>query len=212
MHEKMAIEAVIFDMDGVLIDARDWHFEALNEALRIFGEEITLIDHEGVFNGLPTKVKLQMLVEENRINSGLTHIIEAVKQERTLRTAANLCFPRVEHLIMLAELKRRQIRVGVATNSIRKSAVTMLGYGGVLDYLDTLVSNEDVAVGKPSPDIYIKACQNLSVNPRNTLVVEDKPIGVKAAMDSGCHVLQVEGPEFLDLALVDSKIYEVIDG
>jgi beta-phosphoglucomutase-like phosphatase (HAD superfamily) len=100
-------EAVIFDMDGVLIDAREWHYEALNEALGIFGESISYEEHLGRFDGLPTKVKLRMLREDGRIAEPLIQIIEAVKQERTLRAAARLCFPRIEHLIMLSELRRR---------------------------------------------------------------------------------------------------------
>ena len=55
------IKAVLFDMDGVLIDAKDWHYEALNKALGLFGMEINRYDHLNTFDGLPTKVKLQML-------------------------------------------------------------------------------------------------------------------------------------------------------
>ena len=55
------IKAVIFDMDGVLIDAKDWHYEALNKALRLFGLEITRSEHETTYDGLPTKDKLEIL-------------------------------------------------------------------------------------------------------------------------------------------------------
>ena len=55
----MTIKAVLFDMDGVLIDARDWHYEALNKALAIFGMEINRYDHLVTYDGLPTKKKLE---------------------------------------------------------------------------------------------------------------------------------------------------------
>ena len=55
------IKAVLFDMDGVLIDAKDWHYEALNKALKLFGIEINRYDHLTTFDGLPTKVKLDLL-------------------------------------------------------------------------------------------------------------------------------------------------------
>ena len=60
----MKIQAIIFDMDGVLIDARDWHYEALNRALKIFGFEISRQDHLEHFDGLPTKAKLNLLSQD----------------------------------------------------------------------------------------------------------------------------------------------------
>jgi HAD superfamily hydrolase (TIGR01509 family) len=196
--------AVVFDMDGVLIDARDWHFEALNDALRIFGEEISLEDHLNRFDGLPTKIKLRMLEEEGRIPSGLGSQIEAVKQERTLRAAAKLCFPNLEHLILLAELKREGYKVGVATNSIRSSASAMLSFAGVIELLDVLVTNEDVEKAKPDPAIYLKACESLGLNPSQVLVFEDNQYGIAAAKAAGCDVVEVENPQQLNLPFVES--------
>jgi phosphoglycolate phosphatase-like HAD superfamily hydrolase len=71
----MKINTVIFDMDGVLVDARDWHYESLNSALEIFGAAIPYSEHLERFDGLPTKAKLSMLVEEGRIPKKLTHTI-----------------------------------------------------------------------------------------------------------------------------------------
>jgi HAD superfamily hydrolase (TIGR01509 family) len=196
--------AVVFDMDGVLIDARDWHFEALNDALRIFGEEISMDDHLNRFDGLPTKIKLRMLEEEGRIPSGLGPQIEAVKQERTLRAAAKLCFPNLEHLILLAELKREGYKVGVATNSIRSSASAMLSFAGVIELLDVLVTNEDVERAKPDPAIYLRACESLGLNPSQVLVFEDNQYGIAAAKAAGCDVVEVENPQQLNLPFVES--------
>lgn len=197
---------VIFDMDGVLIDARDWHFEALNESLRIFGEEITYEEHLGEFDGLPTKVKLQMLEAQGRIPSGLFDTISSVKQERTLRAAAKMCFPRVEHLILIGELKRRGLKVGVATNSIRSTASAMLEFAGLLDLLDVLVTNEDVSYPKPSPEIYQLACDRLSISPDGVLVFEDNHYGIAAAQKAGCDVVHVEDPNQLNLSFVESGL------
>lgn len=122
-----AIEAVIFDVDGALIDARDWHFRALNEGLEIFDAAISNQEHLNKFNGLPTSVKLEKLTEEGRLSKHVQGIVNSVEQERTLREAASLCFPRLEHLLLMTWLKRRSLRVGVVTNSIRHTASTMLG-------------------------------------------------------------------------------------
>ena len=82
------MKAIVFDMDGVLIDAREWHHRALNEALEVFNVSINLQEHNDRFDGLPTSVKLNMLSSEGRIPRHLHQIINEIKQERTLRVAA----------------------------------------------------------------------------------------------------------------------------
>ena len=194
---------VIFDMDGVLIDARDWHYRALNEALGIFGVEISRDEHLARFNGLPTKVKLQALSSEGRLPRHLHGPIEAIKQERTLREAAKLCFPRVEHLLLISWLKAQGCKIGVATNSVRKTSEMMLQFAGILGSLDLLLTNEDVQRAKPHPDIYLQACEALGAPPAETLVIEDHPYGVQAAESAGCAVVQVQGVEDVNVALIE---------
>jgi len=197
------VEAVVFDMDGVLVDARDWHFRALNEALAIFDAEISYEDHLSRFNGLPTSVKLETLSQEGRLPKHVHGIVSAVKQERTLREAATLCFPRIEHLLMMAWLRERSLKVGVATNSIRHTSVTMLGFAGILNSLDVLVTNEDVESPKPAPDIYLSAAFSLGVEARHVLVVEDHEVGVTAATAAGCQVVQVSGVQDVGVPLLE---------
>lgn len=196
--------AVVFDMDGVLIDARDWHYRALNEALAVFDAEISMDDHLSRFNGLPTRVKLSMLTDEGRLPAHLHHVVEQVKQERTLREAARLCFPRVEHLLLLGWLRQMGCKLGVATNSVRATSTAMLEFAGILPRLDVLVTNEDIARAKPAPDIYALACELLGVAPEDTLVIEDHPYGVTAAEAAGCRVVQVTGVEDVSTALVET--------
>ena len=77
------IKAILFDMDGVLIDAKDWHYEALNKALGLFGVGISRYDHLHTFDGLPTKVKLEMLEEQYYLPKELHSFINEVKQKYT---------------------------------------------------------------------------------------------------------------------------------
>ena len=202
----MNFKAVIFDMDGVLIDARDWHYRALNRGLQIFGAEITYEEHLKRFNGLPTRVKLSMLVEEGRIPELAKDYIEAVKQTWTLREAANSCFPKIEHLILFGILKSAGLKLGVATNSIRETSSAMLGYAGLLSQLDVLVTNEDVLKPKPSPDIYSLTARRLGVEPSECLVIEDHEYGIAAAESAGCQTIKVFGPDEVDADLVLNRL------
>lgn len=199
-------QAVVFDMDGVLIDAKDWHYRALNSALEIFGAEISYEDHLARFDGLPTRVKLAMLSDEGRLPRHVHHLINTIKQERTLREAAALCFPRIEHLLLLSWLRQQGLKIAVATNSVRHTASTMLGFAGLLDSIECLVTNEDVKNAKPSPDIYLKTASLLGVRPSSVLVVEDHPHGIAAATAAGCTVIQVSGVSEVNVDLLESAL------
>ena len=91
------IKAVIFDMDGVLIDAKDWHYEALNKALRLFGYEITRPEHEITYDGLPTRDKLNILSREKGLPRSLHDFINELKQQYTMEMVNNLCRPMFHH-------------------------------------------------------------------------------------------------------------------
>jgi HAD superfamily hydrolase (TIGR01509 family) len=202
MALKSQFKAILFDMDGVLVDAREWHFQALNEALIPFGYAITEADHLNRFNGLSTRSKLRILTEEFDFPVSLHNVVEVVKQERTLRIASQLCFPNVQHQILLSRLTQKKIPLGVVTNSIKKSAVSLLSYAQLLDFLDVLITNQDVEKQKPDPECYILACKKLNVNPHETIVIEDGEYGLRAAKAAGCHVIQVDSPNDVSLELI----------
>jgi HAD superfamily hydrolase (TIGR01509 family) len=186
--------AVLFDLDGVLVDATEWHYEALNMALRdVSGTEIRRREHLAVFNGLPTRVKLARLVSEGRVREGDVSEIVRRKQEATVRVIREQCRPDPSKVVLLQGLARH-FRVGCVTNSIRATAELMLEKADLLTFMETIVSNEDATRPKPAPDGYIIAMYQLRALPGRTLIVEDSPFGVQAARDSGGHVLAVAGP------------------
>lgn len=202
-------KAVLFDMDGVLIDARDWHYEALNESLRIFGVEISRSDHLSRFNGLSTRKKLEMLTSDGVIPYELHEAIQSIKQDRTLRIAAQKCFPIVSHQVLITRLKVLGIKVGLVTNSIRKSSEFMLEYAGLLKFMDVVVTNEDVIEGKPNPAGYLLAMQKLQVLSSETIVIEDGEYGILAAEAAGASVIKVSDPFEVSLELLLPIIKEL---
>lgn len=185
------IKAVIFDMDGVLIDAKEWHYEALNRALNHFGYNISRYDHLVTFDGLPTRKKLQMLSRETGLPVSLHGFLNELKQIYTTEIVYARCKPVFQHEYALARLRAGGYKLAVASNSIRNSIDLMMQRSNLRPYLDAVVSHEDVPAGKPHPDIYIKTMTLLDVKPEETLVVEDNDHGIAAARAAGTHVMVV---------------------
>jgi beta-phosphoglucomutase len=202
------IDTVLFDMDGVLIDATEWHYDALNEALEIFGFSISRDEHLTRFNGMTTRKKLEILSLERGLPKELHETISEVKQDRTLRIAANKCFPTAAHLILLSTLKNRGLKLGVVTNSIRMTTDFMLQYSGVSKFLDMTVTNEDVAQPKPKPDGYLLAMKSLGTISKNTVVVEDGVHGIEAAKAAGARVVEVKDPSEVSLEILEHILGE----
>lgn len=185
------IKAVIFDMDGVLIDAKEWHYEALNQALKIFGMEISRYDHLVTFDGLPTKKKLEMLTLERGLPRELHGLLNDLKQQYTMKMVHTLCRPRFVHQYALSKLKGMGMKVAVCSNSIHDTIDVIMHKADLIRHLDFFLSNQDVKNGKPDPEIYNKAIGMLGLDATECLIVEDNPNGILAAQRSGAHVMQV---------------------
>ena len=185
------IKAILFDMDGVLIEAKDWHYEALNEALKLFGSEISLYDHLVTFDGLPTKDKLNMLTSVGKLPKELHPIINKMKQKHTMRMILNKCKPLFAHQYALSKLHSEGYKMAVCSNSIRKSVEVMIQQAGLDKYFEFYVSNEDVSRGKPDPEMYSKAMGKMNLKPEECLILEDNENGIKAAKASGGHLLKI---------------------
>lgn len=187
------IKAVIFDMDGVLIDAKEWHYEALNRALALFGHTISRYDHLVTFDGLPTRKKLEMLTREQGLPPALHGLVNELKQRYTLEIVHASCRPYFPHEYAVSRLKAAGYRLGVASNAVRASVELMIGKAALAGYFDLLVSNLDVARPKPDPEIYLHAAARLGLATAECLVVEDNHHGITAAETAGAHVMAVGG-------------------
>lgn len=185
------IKAILFDMDGVLIEAKDWHYEALNEALRLFGHEISRQEHLTTFDGLPTRDKLNLISETSFLPVSLHGFVNEMKQHYTKTQIELKCKPLFQHEYALSKLKNEGYKIAVCSNSIRASIDNMMEKAALTQYLDLIMSNEDVTKGKPNPEIYTTAMQRLGVLPEECLILEDNKNGIAAAKASGGNLLQI---------------------
>lgn len=186
------IKAVLFDLDGVLIDAKNIHYEALNRAL---GEKyaITEKEHLSIFDGKKTKEKLELLTSLKGLPRELHDEVHQTKQKETSELVAELeAIPEITALF--EALKTEGYQLGVCTNSIRNTVEIALKAIDLSEYCSIIVSNEDVLNSKPHPEMYWKAMSFLGVQPEETLIIEDSPTGLLAAHRSGAHYMRVKDP------------------
>ncbi len=185
------IKAVLFDMDGVLVDAKEWHYDALNKALALFGIQINRYDHLSSFDGLPTKVKLQKLSKQIYLPEQLHSIINDIKQLYTVEMIYQRCHPMFHHEYALSKLHSEGYKIAVCSNSARKTIELMMEKAELMPYIDMIVSNEDVINSKPDPEMYNTTISRFGLKPDECIVVEDNPNGIQAGKASGAHVLEV---------------------
>jgi beta-phosphoglucomutase len=204
----MPIKAILFDMDGVLIDARDWHYEALNESLAHFGYTISRESHLSTFDGLPTKKKLNILSQSLGLPVGLHALINSLKQKYTIQYSYNHCRPQFNHRQALSKLSN-QYKIAVCSNSIRATIDTMMELSKLSPFIDLIVSNQDVSHSKPHPEMYLNAMHKLQLQPDECLIVEDNEHGIQAALASGGHLLRVANPVDVTLKRIELRIAEI---
>ena len=200
------IKAILFDMDGVLIDAKDWHYQAFNKALKHFGFYISRESHLSTFDGLPTRQKLHMLTDSIDLPSGLHEILNDLKQIYTLELSHLKCKPTFNHQYALSRLKSDGYKLAVCSNSVKQTVDLLMSLSSLDQYLDLMISNEDVTNGKPDPEMYIKAMKALKVNPNECLILEDNENGIQAAVASGGHLMKIGLPSEVTFKNIQSCI------
>ncbi len=206
---SVTIKAVIFDMDGVLIEAKDWHYDALNRALSLFGMEISRYDHLVTYDGLPTTKKLEMLSIERGLPVDLHQFINEMKQQYTMEIVHARCKPRFYHEYALSKLKLDGYKMAVCSNSIRNTVEVMLRKASLIDYMEFLISTQDVLYPKPHSQMYDSAISRLGITPKECLILEDNENGLKAAIASGAHVLKVKMVEDVNYQNITAEIARI---
>jgi beta-phosphoglucomutase-like phosphatase (HAD superfamily) len=203
------IKAILFDMDGVLIDAKEWHYDSLNKALGLFGNQISRYDHLITFDGLPTKKKLEMLSLESEFPKCLHTFVNDLKQVYTMEIVYSKCKPFFQHQYALSKLKDDGYRLAVCSNSVRNTIDIMMQKSDLAPYLEFYLSNQDVVHGKPNPEIYNKGIKKMGLKANECLIVEDNENGIKAALSSGAHLLKVEDVNDVTYFNIINRIKEI---
>jgi beta-phosphoglucomutase-like phosphatase (HAD superfamily)/dTDP-glucose pyrophosphorylase len=187
------MKLIIFDLDGVLVEAKTIHFDALNEALGT-KYAIEWNEHLSKYDGLKTNQKLEMLTKEKGLPIELYKQVWDEKQRLTLKKLSDLK-PSAQLQVCISLLVDEGYKIACCSNSIRKTVLTVLSKLGIIEYFDLILSNEDVKNSKPHPEIYWKAISMMGCLPEETLIVEDSPFGLLAASRSKSHVMRVESPK-----------------
>ena len=196
----MKIKLVIFDLDGVLVDSRDMHYEALNRAIADVAPTyvISREEHLSTFDGLSTTKKLALLSERG-LDPNLHKMIWEKKQAYTNAIISTEYVVDERICRILRELKEDGYILYVASNSIHSTVKTILLRKGFMEFIDYFASNQNVKLPKPNPEIYFHCMTHAGVSVQETLIIEDSHIGRKAAIGSGAYLLPVENS--LDLTL-----------
>jgi HAD superfamily hydrolase (TIGR01509 family) len=201
---------IIFDLDGVLINSRELHYESLNQALLQVGQQYVIgrEEHLSTYDGLNTTAKLELLAKNKGLPRDLFDDVWKSKQEMTFELIKR--FPKDTKLIDICQkLKQLNYNIAVATNSIRETAKLALMSIGIMEYVELWVTNQDVFRAKPYPEMYWKCMSTVGALPKHTIIVEDSHIGRQGALDSGAHLCPVEDTWDVTWSKIYEKIKEV---
>ena len=191
--------AVIFDMDGVLLDSEPLHYEAVRQILAEQGVEFPIEDYfrylgttlTSTWDDLCARYPITMPFEqfEARYNSDV--LVQYQAGAPLISGAREL----------VAQLRDEDIPIAVASSSHREWVEAALTGAGLRQYFQQTTAGDEVSMGKPSPEIYLKAAHKLGVDPTDCIAIEDAPAGVESAKAAGMSVVLVRSELTNDLDL-----------
>lgn len=190
------ISYLIFDLDNTLLDAKQIHKDALNKALYEVDPKYIITEEEQntVYEALPTKNKLILLTKYKNLPLDVYEQIYYFKQKYTIEKFNSL--KKDARLIsILSELKKDGYKMCVASNSIKQTIEVALDKLGISDYFDFYISNQDVKNAKPNCEMFLKCFIKFGCSPKECLILEDSPVGKKAALSSGAYLCPIENPD-----------------
>lgn len=197
---------VIFDLDGVLIDSKIYHFDALNSALSMLDKKyiISIDDHLSRFDGLPTRLKLEMLHKDRGLPNSQFESIWKSKQINTEKILKKELEVDHELILILSELKSKGYTIAIASNSVKSTIEIVIDKLGIKDFIDFYVSNEDISLSKPHPEIFWNCMIKANSIPSKTVIIEDSFYGREGAMNSKAHLISVDSRKDIGNDIVET--------
>lgn len=188
------IRAIIFDMDGVLVDSEPFHIEIEKRQFMLNGLDISDEEHHR-YLGVASDVMWKEIGQNHNLNLPVEKLIEQNKSE-SIRFFSELDeIPVMPGLIELLErLKQKNYPRAVASSSFPEIIDLILEKTGLEKYFEVVVSSQEAGKSKPEPDVFLLAAQKMGVHPENCLVFEDSKNGIKAAKSAGMKCIAFQGP------------------
>ena len=206
--ERQMIRAVIFDMDGVIVESEHIHIEAeqqtmLKHGVRISAEELH------AYTGTTAEFMFTELIRKYKLNTTFERIFSE-KEDILFRLLEKETRPTKGVIKLLKKLKQKGIRLAIASSSDRKLIEYILRRLDISRLFDFVVGAEDIAHSKPNPEIFLKSARGLKVKPVECLVVEDAKLGIDAAKSAGMKAIGYRNPNSgdQDLSRADMIIYD----
>ena len=201
------IKAVIFDLDGVLVDTKKIHFEALNSALKKYKcDQISIDQHIKIYDGLPTNEKLKILNKKKIVPKNLNLKIKLFKQKITLQILEKEIKKKNSIIKIFQHLREKKIKVAVATNAVKSTLKICLKKLMIEEFVDYYLSNEEVKNPKPNPEIYLRIFIKFGIYPTEALIIEDSHYGREAAISSGAKLIPIKSSKDLNLKFIKQQI------
>jgi HAD superfamily hydrolase (TIGR01509 family) len=186
--------AVIFDMDGVLVETEPIYVQICQDLFRKFGAEISR-ERLLSYVGIPAHRMWSELGDDFGLKYSVDEMIRREKTEQHDRFFEMNAIPMVSGVAdFIEKLQRSDIAMGVASSSSRDIIRILLTKTGLSAYFKTIISGEDVEQGKPAPDIFLKACAGLNRKPADCVVIEDSPHGIRGAKRAGMKAVGFANP------------------
>ncbi len=197
MAEGAPFDAVVFDMDGVLVDGEPLHYAAVSALL---AEDGVVFPLECYKTYMGTKAGWTEFVETLSLPHPADHY-RGPYNERVLASYRDVTEPLPGAMALVAALSRAGLPLAVASSSRRSWVAACLGRIGLADAFDVVVTGDDIEQGKPDPEIYWLAAELLGVSPERCLAIEDAPAGIESAHAAGMTCWAVRTDYTRDLAL-----------
>ena len=210
-------KAVIFDMDGLLIDSEMISYQCYKQLIESYGYTFTMDDYVKDYPGRQLKVSLQFMKEHYQLDYDVEEKFQYFHQLEVQLLQKEGVQLKKGAKELLDYLHKHHYKIALATSSLASRANQMLETHHMIDDFDVMVYGPDVKRGKPFPDIFLKACEKLGVSPQEAIVLEDSEAGIQAAYDAHIPVycipdLKYPHEEYVQKASgIFSSLLDVID-